>query len=153
MPPIGNLPEPSNPEYERAVRDSFGRQGLMGTIGAWLVEVKAGRVVIELPYSQRISQQHGLFHGAVVGAVGDNAGGYAALTLMPAGSEVLTVEYKINFVRPAQGLLLRAEGQVIKSGRTLTTTRMDVSVLGGAEDGMCAVLQATMMRIEIPAKR
>lgn len=150
---MSDVPEPSNIEFERAVRESFGRQGLMGTIGAWLVEVKPGRVVIELPYSQRISQQHGMFHGAVVGAVGDNAGGYAALTLMPASSEVLTVEYKINFIRPAQGLLLRAEGHVIKSGRTLTTTRMDVTVLGGAETGLCAVVQATMMRVEFAGKR
>lgn len=143
--------QPSNPDFERAVRDSFGRQGLMGTIGAWLVEVKPGRVVIEVPYSQRISQQHGLFHGAVVGAIGDSAGGYAALTLMPAGSEVLTVEYKINFMRPAQGVLLRAEGLVVRSGRTIATTRMEVSVLGGAEDGPCAVLQATMMRVSVTA--
>lgn len=149
---MSELASPRNPAFERVVRDSFSRQGLMGTIGAWLVEVKPGRVVIEVPFSQRISQQHGLFHGAVVGAIGDNAGGYAALTLMPEGSEVLTVEYKINFIRPAQGALLRAEGQVIRSGRTLTTTRMDVSVVGGREDGPCAVLQATMMRVEVAAE-
>lgn len=140
---------PSNPDFERTVRGSFARQGLMGTIGAWLTEVRPGRVVIELPYSERIAQQHGHFHGAVIGAIGDNAGGYAALTLMPARSEVLTVEYKINFLRPAQGLVLRADGQVLRAGRTLVTTRIDVSVHGGSTDGMCAALQATMMRIDV----
>lgn len=140
--------KPSNPDFERVVRDSFARQGLMGTIGAWLVAVKPGHVAIELPYSERVSQQHGHFHGAVIGALGDNCGGYAALSLMPPGSEVVTVEYKINFLRPAKGLLLRAEGSVIRAGRTLITTRMDVSILGGEHDGICAALQATMMRVE-----
>jgi uncharacterized protein (TIGR00369 family) len=147
---MSDLPAPSNANYERAVRESFARQGLMGTIGAWLVDVKPGRVGIELPYSERVSQQHGLFHGAVIGAIGDNAGGFAAMTLMPADSEVLTVEYKINFLRPARGLLLRAEGQVIKAGQRLLVARMDVSVLGGEGEGLCAALQATMMRLEPP---
>lgn len=142
---------PRHPDFARVVRESFARQGLMGTVGAWLVEVNPGRVVIEVPYSARISQQHGHFHGAVVGAIGDNSGGYAALSLMPEGSEVLTVEYKVNFVRPASGLLLRAEGTVLRAGRTLITTRMDVFILGGANDGLCAALQATMMRVETPA--
>ncbi len=141
---------PRHPDFARVVRESFGRQGLMGTVGAWLVEVTPGRVVIEVPYSTRIAQQHGHFHGAVVGAIGDSAGGYAALSLMPEGSEVLTVEYKVNFVRPANGLLLRAEGTVLRAGRTLITTRMDVFVLGGATEGLCAALQATMMRIDTP---
>lgn len=138
---------PLKPEIEKAVRDSFARQGLMGTVGAWLVAVAAGRVVIELPFSARVSQQQGLFHGAVVGAIGDTAGGYAALSLMPAGSEVLTVEYKVNFVRPAKGQVLRAEGLVVKAGRTMTVVRADVSVVDDGKTGLAAVLLATMMRV------
>lgn len=138
---------PLAPETEKAVRDSFARQGLMGTVGAWLVEVARGRVVIELPFSARVSQQQGLFHGAVIGAIGDTAGGYAALSLMPAGSEVLTVEYKVNFVRPAKGQVLRAEGLVVKAGRTMTVVRSDISVRDGGKTGLAAVLLATMMRV------
>lgn len=100
-----------------------------------------------MPFSARFGQQHGFFHGAIIGAIGDSAGGYAALSLMPAESEVVTVEYKINFVRPAEGKMLRAEGLVVKGGQTLTVTRMDVSVLGGKTDGTCALMQATMMRV------
>lgn len=136
-----------NPDFEKLIRDSFNRQGLMGTIGAWLVEVTPGKVVIEVPFSARVAQQQGYFHGAIIGAVGDSAGGYSALSLMPADSEVATVEYKINFVRPAEGKLLRAVGTVEKAGETLTVTRMDISVLGGQTEGSCALMQATMMRV------
>lgn len=144
---MSSHPKPGHAAYEKAVRESFGRQGLMGTIGAWLVEVAPGRVVIELPFSARVSQQQGLFHGAAIGALGDSAGGYAALTLMPAGSEVMTIEYKINFLLPAKGNLARAEAQVLRAGKTVTVTRVDISVLAGEKSALCAVLQATMMRV------
>ncbi len=138
--------KPAHAEFEKTVRDSFARQGLMGTIGAWMTDVEPGRVVIELPFSTRISQQHGLFHGAVIGALGDTAGGYAAMTLMPADSNVLTVEYKINFTRPAKGQLLRADGRVVHPGRTLSTVRVDVSAIDDGRSDVCAILQATMVR-------
>jgi uncharacterized protein (TIGR00369 family) len=140
--------QPPNPAFEQAVRESFARQGLMGTIGAWLVEVTPGQVVIEVPLSPRLTQQHGLFHGGVVGAVGDTAGGYAALSLMPAGADVTTVEYKINLLRGADGPLLRAIGAVIRPGRTLTVVRVDCA--SGAPGALqpCALIQATMMRIK-----
>lgn len=140
--------QPAHPDYAAAVRASFSRQGLMATIGARLVAVEPGHVVIELPFSGAVSQQQGLFHGAVIGAIGDNAGGYAALSLAPAGSEVLTVEYKINFVRPAAGSLLRATGHVIRAGRSVTVTRMEVTVGDGVDMQACAVLLGTMMRVD-----
>lgn len=142
----------ANPDFEKSVRESFGRQGLMGTIGAWLVEVAPGRVVIELPFSARIAQQHGHFHGAVIGALGDTAGGYAVLSLLPGGSEVVTVEYKINFIAPAKGQLLRANATVIKAGKTLSVVRVDVSCINEGRAGECALLQATMMRAPKPPK-
>ncbi len=141
---------PANPDFESVVRASFGMQGLMRAIGARLVTVTPGRVVIEVPFSETVSQQHGHFHGGVVGAIGDNSGGYAALSLLPAGSEVLTVEYKVNFIRPASGSLLSAEGLVVRAGRTLIATRMDVSVVGAKGVEVCGILQATMMRVDAP---
>jgi uncharacterized protein (TIGR00369 family) len=135
--------------FERVVRASFARQGLLGQMGAWLVEVQPGRVVIELPYSTRVTQQQGLFHGAGIGAIGDSAGGYAALTLMPEGSEVVSIEYKINFVRPAKGQLLRADGHVLRAGKSVSVSRVDVfAVDGQAAPALVAVLQATFMRVD-----
>ena len=144
--PLSSTQKPANPEFEKAVRESFAKQGLMGTIGAWLVEVAPGQVVVELPFSARVAQQQGLFHGAVIGALGDTAGGYAAMSLMPSGSEVATVEYKINFVAPAKGGLLRAEGQVVTSGRSLTVVRVDIHSAEGDKTTPCAIMLATMMR-------
>ena len=97
---------PANPDYAEAIRASFARQGMMRTLGIRLGEIAPGRVVLELPFGETVGQQQGMFHGAAIGAIGDVAGGYAALSLMPAGSEVVTVEYKINFVRPAKGTIV-----------------------------------------------
>lgn len=142
--------KPANVDFEAAVRASFARQGLMGAIGAWLVDVKPGSCVIEVPYAAKISQQQGFFHGGIIGAIGDTAGGYAALSLMPAGLEVLTVDYTANFVRPATGELLRAEGRVLRSGRTLTVARIDVSAVAAGRSTACGLLQATY--ISAPAR-
>jgi uncharacterized protein (TIGR00369 family) len=137
---------PIDAAIEAAVRDSFSRQGLMTALGARLAAIEAGRVVIELPYTAGVSQQHGLFHGGVMGAIADNAGGYAALSLMPAGSEVLTIEYKINFMRPARGALLRATGSVVRAGKSITVVRSEVETLDGAAVSHCALMQATMIK-------
>jgi uncharacterized protein (TIGR00369 family) len=96
--------------FER-VRESFARQGIMGLLGARMTEVGEGRCVVEVPYSDGLGQQQRYFHGAVAGAIADSAGGYAALTLAPEGREVLTVEYKINFLAPARGEKLVARGR------------------------------------------
>ncbi len=138
----------SNPDFARAVRASFDSQGLMATLGARLVSVEPGRVVIELPFSQSVSQQHGLFHGGVIGAIADNSGGYAALSLMPAGSEVLTIEYKINFMKPARGQLVRATGQVVRAGKSVTVIRAEVACIDDGAVAECALMQATMMRVD-----
>jgi len=137
-----------NPEFETQVRQSFARQGLMSTLGAWLVSVEAGRVVIELAYAMRVGQQHGYFHGGVIGAIGDNAGGYAALSLMPAGSEVVTIEYKVNFLKPAKGDLLQAVGQVARAGKSIVVTRVEIACRSGGILQPCALLQQTLMRVE-----
>lgn len=141
-------PSTQNPDFEAAVRDSFARQGLMRQIGAWLQTVEAGRVVIEVPFSERLSQQQGCFHGAIAGAIGDSAGGYAALSLMPAGSEVVTVEYKINFMRPALGQTLRAEGTIVRHGRSLSVAQIDVTVVKDGKALAVALVQATFMQVK-----
>lgn len=137
-----------NPDFEATIRASFARQGLMGTLGAWLVEVTPGSVTIEVPHAKKITQQQGFFHGGVAGAIADTSGGYAALSLMPPGSEVLTVEYKINFIRPAIGPLIRAKGDIVRAGKTLLIARIDVSC--GSENALevCAIAQATYMRLD-----
>lgn len=137
-----------NPDYETAVRASFARQGLMGTLGAWLSEVAPGKITIEVPHAKKLTQQQGFFHGGVAGAIADTAGGYAAMTLMPPGSEVLTVEYKINFIRSAAGTLLRASAEIVRAGKTLLIARIDVSCGTPDKCDSCAIAQATYMRVE-----
>lgn len=144
---MSEIHKAASPDYERIVRESFARQGLMGLYGAWLLDVAPGRVTIEVPFATRLSQQAGLFHGGVIGAIADSAGGYASLSLMPAGAEVVTIEYKINFMRAAKGPLLRATGEVVRSGRTITVARIECVSGDASALEPCAVLQATFMRI------
>jgi uncharacterized protein (TIGR00369 family) len=136
-----------HPDFERVVRESFAKQGLMTLYGAQLLEVAPGRVVIEVAHTQALTQQAGSFHGGVLGALADSAGGYAALSLMPAGAEVVTIEYKINFMRPAVGPLLRATGEIVRAGKSITVTKMEC--LSGPVNALvpCAVVQATFMRV------
>lgn len=136
---------PANPDYDAVVRDSFARQGLMTTIGARIVDLGPGFCVVEMPYAPGVSQQQGFFHGGVIGAIADTAAGYAAYSLMPAGAEILTVEFKLNLIRAALPPTLRAEGRVLRAGRTLTVCRADVFHRDGEA---CALLQSTLMRVE-----
>ena len=114
------------------VRESFEKQGLMRLLGAKVVEAGEGFCTIEVPFSDGATQQERYFHGAVIGAVGDNAGGYAALTVAPPDREVLTVEYKVNFLAPARGERLVARGEVVTAGRRLFVCRAEVSAVAGA---------------------
>ena len=138
---------PANPEYARVVAESFDRQGMMRVLGARLGSIEPGHVEIELPFSDAVGQQQGMFHGGALGAIGDIAGGYAALSLMPAGSEVVTVEYKINFIRPAKGALVRASAEVLRAGKSITVCRIDVGLVEGSEVKPVALLQGTFMGV------
>lgn len=137
--------EPRNPDFAARVGASFVRQSFMGHIGAELARIEPGFCEISLPYSERICQQHGFFHGGVIGALADTAGGYAGYALAPAGSTVLTVEYKLNFVAPGAGERLIARGRVIRAGRTLTVTRAEVSALEDGDETLCATALQTLM--------
>jgi uncharacterized protein (TIGR00369 family) len=138
---------PPDPEFESRIRSSFAQQGIMNTIGAYLVKVAPGEVRIELPYSKAFTQQHGFIHAGILSTIADNACGYAAYTLMPAGSEVLGVENKINFLAPAKGERFVAIGKVIKAGRTLAVCSGDVWAYNNGEKTLVAVMQTTMMAL------
>lgn len=128
------------------VQASFNRQGLMQLLGARLAAVEPGRVQIHLPRRPEVSQQHGYVHAGATSAIADSAGGYAALTLMPATSEVLTVEYKLNLLAPAAGDL-EAVGTVLRPGRTITVCRLEVFSVDGDQRKLVAAGQQTLISI------
>lgn len=134
-----------DPDYQRRVRDSFARQTLMTTIGAELAEVGPGTCTLAMAYRRDLCQQHGFHHAGVTTALADSAAGYAAYSLMPPGSSVLTVEYKINLMAPAAGDRFLARGVVERAGRTLTVVRAEVSAIRDGEETVIAILLATMM--------
>lgn len=134
------------PAVERAIRDSFARQGLMSTMQAQILHVGFGQTVLRMPITDAVGQQHGFAHAGASFALGDSAAGYAALSTMPEGSEVLTIEMKINLIAPARGRFLVARGEVLKAGRRLSVVRATVEAQ--AADGSrkpVALLQGTMI--------
>jgi uncharacterized protein (TIGR00369 family) len=135
------------PGYDQRVRRSFARLALMATIGAHLVRIEPGEVDIELAVRRDLLQQHGYVAAGIVTAIVDTACGYAALSLMPADAEVLTVEYKVNFISPARGERLMARGRVVKAGRTLSVCAGEVHALGAAEPKPVATMLATMVAV------
>lgn len=134
-----------DPSFAARVRASFARQGVMALIGAELTRVEPGLVTIELPYREDLTQQHGFFHAGVTGTIADSAGGYAGFTLFPAASSVLTVEYKINLLAPADGERLSATGRVKKPGRTLTVCDLEVVALKNGRATVCAIGMQTLI--------
>lgn len=118
--------QPSDPQYEATVRESFARQIFLASIGATLIRIAPGEVDIELPFRADLVQQSGALHAGVLAALGDTACGYAALTLMTAGAEVWSVEFKINLLAPAVAGRLIARGRVVRSGRTLSVCTADI---------------------------
>ncbi len=118
-----------DPDFAARVRDSFSRQNAMAFIGARLTRVEPGLAEIELPYRDELTQQHKFFHGGISTMIADSAGGYAAYSLFPATSSVLTVEFKISLLAPAAGEKLVALGRVVKPGRTLTITDLEVQAI------------------------
>lgn len=142
------MTDDTRPEVRTRIEESFIRQGLMASLGARLDRIDPGMVSIRLLMGDAVAQQHGYFHAGAISAIADSAGGYAGLTLMPEGSEVLTVEYKINLVAPAVGDELEAVGTVLKSGRTLTICRLDVFAHRAGERKLVAAGQQTLIRVE-----
>jgi len=143
-----------DPLFAERVRASFARQQAMNLIGARMAVVEAGYTEIHLPYKPEVTQQHGYIHGGIVGMIADSAAGYAASTLTAADTEVLTVEYKLNLLAPAEGPLLIAEGSVVRYGRTLIVTRAEVFAVSHGRKNLCALMQQTIMAVygKHPAK-
>lgn len=136
---------PTDHEFAERVRRSFARQHAMALIRATLPVVEPGRTEIHLPHWDGVEQQHGFVHGGVVGMIADSAAGYAAMTVVPASASVLTVEYKMNLVAPADGEKLIARGQVVRPGRTLIVTQGEVFAVKDGKENLCALMQQTIM--------
>jgi uncharacterized protein (TIGR00369 family) len=136
---------PPDPDFAARVRASFGRQAAMRLIGAELAAVEPGHVVIELPYRDDLTQQHGFVHGGITAMIADSAAGYAAFTLFPADSSILTVEFKINLVAPADGERLVASARVKKTGRTLTICEFEVAARKQGRSTVCALGLQTLI--------
>ena len=132
-------------EVQARIRASFERQGLMRHLGAHIAHIGPGRVHIVLPGRPEVTQQDGYFHAGATSAIADSAGGYAAFTLFPQNTSVLTVEYKINFLAPALGDHIEALGTVLKSGRTLTVCRLEVFGVKGSQRSLVAAGQQTLI--------
>ncbi|WP_327682844.1 PaaI family thioesterase [Streptomyces sp. NBC_00467] len=138
----------ASPEVQARIRAGFESQGLMGHLGARLAHIAPGRVHITLPHRPEVTQQNGYFHAGATSAIADSAGGYAAFTLFPEDTSVLSVEYKINLLAPALGDHIEAIGTVLKSGRTLTVCRLEVFGVRGDERSLVATGQQTLIRVE-----
>jgi uncharacterized protein (TIGR00369 family) len=134
-------------DIQERIAASFGAQGLMATLGAHLVSVAEGEVQIGLAFSKQISQQHGYVHAGAITSIVDNACGYAALTKAAPGCEVVTVEFKVNFMRPAIGERFLAIGRVQNAGKLLTVCTGEVRALSGTEWKVVAVMQATIANV------
>ena len=137
-----------DPHFAARVGRSFARQTMMATIGASLLRVAPGEVDIALAVAPHISQQHGFVHGGAIRSIADSAAGYAALTLMEAGSGILAVEFKINLLAPGRGERLVAEGRVVRPGRTLSVSQASVYAERNGQREAVALLTATLMRLE-----
>ncbi len=138
-----------DPARADEIHASFARQGLMRQLGARIVSLGVGCSVLQLPYSERVTQQQGGFHGGAIGALADIAGGYAAMTVVEPGLEVTAVEYKINFLASFTSGTLEARGRVLRAGKRLIVTVAEVVHLG--DDGRqsdCAVMQQTIAPVQ-----
>ncbi|UCV11748.1 PaaI family thioesterase [Dechloromonas denitrificans] len=135
----------SDPHFSDRVRDSFARQNAMALIQATLPVVEHGVTEIHLPHWSGVEQQHGFVHGGVVGMMADSAAGYAAMTMVSPAASVLTVEYKMNLVAPADGEKLIARGKVVRPGRTLIVTQAEVFAVKDGRETLCALMQQTIM--------
>ena len=129
------------------VRQSFGCQPFMAMIGAALPSIEPGRVAIEVPCEDHIAKQHGFIHGGVVGAIADNAAGYAAYYLMDVEDTFLRVEYKLNLLAPAKGDWIVAQAEVMRPSRSLTIERSDVSAFDGDKETVCATSVVTIIKM------
>ena len=139
---------PQFPDYKTKVEQSFKNQKFMEHIGAELIDVRPGFCEMHVPFNENLTQQNGFFHAGVISTVADNVAGYASLSLMKENSMVLSVEFKLNLMRPGAGEKLIGKGEVLKYGKTLTVCRADVFIIKNGVEKLCAAAQLTMIEIE-----
>lgn len=138
--------KPADPDYHQRVERSFSRQQAMQTLGIKIVHIEADRIELMFDYQPKLTQQHGYIHAGIITTAMDNACGYAAYSLMPADAAVLTVEFKSNFLAPAQGERFRACGQVIKPGKTITVCQGEAFAEPGNK--LIATMTCTLMVLQ-----
>lgn len=143
--------QPADASFAERVLKSFNKQGVMAHMGASMPVIEPGYCEIHLPFKADLTQQHGFFHGGVIGMIADSAAGFAGYSLTGADAGVLTIEYKMNIVAPGDGELLIAEGTVIKPGRNVSVTKADVFAIKNGKRKLCAtMLQSLAVRTGIP---
>jgi uncharacterized protein (TIGR00369 family) len=142
-----NKYEALNPSFAKEVNESFARQSMMSLIDAHLTRVEPGHVEITLPFRGDLTQQHGYLHAGIITTIADSACGYAAYSLMPPESDVLSIEFKINLIRPGKGETFVARAEVIRPGKTVSVARADVFAVTKQTELLIATLQATLMRL------
>jgi uncharacterized protein (TIGR00369 family) len=134
--------------FEKKVRDSFGRQAFMSTIGAEMISVGRGSVAIRFPFNSKLTQQNGYVHAGAVTSIMDSACGYAALTVAPEGADVLSVEFKVNLLAPGIGESFVARASVKRAGKRLAVCMADTFAARAGQEKLIATMLATMMNIE-----
>jgi uncharacterized protein (TIGR00369 family) len=134
-----------DPNYVERIKGAFGRQGFLRLIEAYIAEVAPGRCVIVADFRAALAQQNGFFHGGLIGTLADAAGACAASTLLESGQWLLTAEYKVNFLSPAKAARLKAVGEVVRAGRTLSVSQVHLYTVGEAgEERLCALATVTL---------
>jgi len=140
--------EPKNPEFRAIATDTFERQRAMHTLGITIARLEPGEVDLAMVYSPDFTQQNGFVHAGIITAGLDNACGIAAFTLMPAGSDILTVEFKTNLLAPAKGERFSFRATVVKPGRTLTVCDGQAFALENlADERLVATMNGTLMAL------
>ena len=139
--------EPKDPNFAERVRASFGRQKVMATLGITIDELRAGEIVLRMPYHPLYTQQHGFMHAGIISTALDSACGYAAYSLMSDDAAVLTVEFKTNLLAPAQGEYFMFRGRVIKPGRTLTLCDSQAFAVENGSEKLVATMTGTLMAL------
>ncbi|MEZ2740610.1 MULTISPECIES: PaaI family thioesterase [Comamonas] len=129
------------------VQESFALQGAMQTLGAQITHLAAGAVDIGFDWAPGLTQQHGFIHAGMLSAALDSACGYAGFSLMPEDAGVLTIEFKINLLAPAQGQRFRCEGRVLKPGRTIVVAEGRAYAIDNGQEKLCATMQCTLMAV------
>jgi len=139
--------EPKDPNFAERVRASFGRQKVMATLGITIDELRAGEIVLRMPYHASYTQQHGFMHAGIISTALDSACGYAAYSLMSDDAAVLTVEFKTNLLAPAEGEYFMFRGRVIKPGRTLTLCDSQAFAIVNGSEKLVATMTGTLMAV------